>query len=817
MPKRCTVARPPAKGANGASAGSAARKTAASKSAAPKAAAPKGTATAPKGAATALKGKATGTGGRSPASLMVSIEAPGVGPVQIPTGSKLQRAAMEWSWVVRNRARWAGQPDSALRQSVRARAELERLGIDKTALDAFAATDIIQVSVPFVDEPTAWEARVFPWEFVLSSVNRDTLANRPLIVRRLVADGGKAADSGDPAPDPALIVVSAPGRLDKLFFFEAERRLVEANLDGVAVETIEEDSDARIKARIAALKPKAIHLAGVDSYQGASLLKLSTPKRDGFLMADSRGVPRPVASEQLAEILAAGGGGLRMVACNFWNSASRTAAMAVAFGSEAAIGFQDQVDDSTAELFLATFYANWRRCGWKVAPAFEQSLRDVQKGAMSLKGSGVVLWSRRDLLAGRPTADEDAAEPPADRARPARKAAPAARGEALPVLVQDALAVEIRPLEKVNYSLLHNDRSMFETFRITKLVPDTIRGVEVEVVLYVGGDSYPYRISLDMKEAVTDFRKLIRVPLTSTVLRAFRENIRSVVYVGVKVGADVVFQNTWRITLVPVEEWSDDDEGGKWLPSFVMPRDPAVLTVVDAAYPMLRAIRDDGKAAFDGYQSVKPEASGEAKYRTVDGQVTALWSAMTYQFGLRYINPPPSYTKQSQRLRTPSEVLRSRSGTCIDLALLLAACLEYIDIDPVLFLLPGHAFPGFWRTHEFYQQFKLAQETAGGRQAGDTGTQHAAAAADALPSGWVHRTNADASGPVFTEVVARLTTHHVVPLETIGMTSGTAYRDAVKGATNRLGLVEADAMLQSMVDIRAARESSITPLPSDQD
>ena len=461
---------------------------------------------------------------------------------------------------------------------------------------------------------------------------------------------------------------------------------------------IEEDSHERVKARIAALKPKAIHLAGVDSYQGASLLKLETPDADGFLMADSRGVPRPVPSEQLASILTAGGGGgLRLVACNFWNSAARTAAMAVAYGSEASIGFQDQVDDSTAELFLATFYANWRRSEWEIAPAFEQSLRDVQKGAMSLKGSGVVLWSRRDLLAGRLTAEEDAAEAPADRARSARKAAPAARVEAARLAVQDALAVEVRPLDKVNYSLLHNDRSMFETFRVTKLVPDTIRGVEVEVVLYVGGDSYPFRTSLDMKEPITDLRARIRVPLTSTVLRAFRESIRSVIYVGVKVGAEVVFQNTWRVTLVPVEEWSDDDEGGKWLPSFVMPRDPAVVTIVDAAYPIIRAIRDDGQAAFDGYQAVKPGAAGDAKYRTVDGQAKALWSTLTYQFGLRYINPPPAYSERSQRLRTPSEVLRSRSGTCIDLALLLAACLEYIDIYPVLFVLPGHALPGFWR------------------------------------------------------------------------------------------------------------------------
>jgi hypothetical protein len=744
----------------------------------------------------------------------VSIQAPGVDPIAIATGPALQRAAMEWSWVVRNRARWAGEAESVAKQSARSRAELESLGMDHTTLDALAATEIIQVSVPFIDEATAWEARVFPWEFVLSAVNRDPLAKRPLIVRRLVVDDGDVAETGDPAPDPALIVVTAPGLLQRMFSFSAERRLVEANLEGVSVESIEEDSDARVRARIEALKPKAIHLAGLDSYQGASLLKLKTPDHDGFLMADARGVPRPVASEPLAEILTSGGR-LRLVACNFWNSAARTAAMAVAHGSEAAIGFQDQVDDSTAELFLATFYANWRQSNWKIAPAFEQSLRDVKKSGVSLKGAGVVLWSRRDLLAGR-SAGYDEAEAEVARVRPARRA-PAARVETPRLAVQEALSVEARPFQRINYSLLHNDQRMFDTFRLHKLVPDSIRGVEVEVVLYAGGDSYPYRTALEVKDSVTDLRDRIRVPLTSTVLRAFRESIRSVIYVGVRVGGEVLFQDTWRVTLVPVEEWTDDNEGGKWLPSFVLPRDPAVLTVVDAAYPIIRAIREDGQAAFDGYQSINSRAPGDAKYRTVEGQVKALWSALTYQFDLRYINPPPTYSQQSQRLRTPSEVLRSRSGTCIDLALLLAACLEYVDIYPVLFLLPGHALPGYWRDSEFQDTFRQVHSRAREVGVDDSGTdQAAAAAADALPSPWLHRTNADAGGPIYEEITSRLSVHHLVPLETVRMTTGTAYGEAIKGGTAMLGRTTANEMLESMIDIRAARLSNITPLPSDQ-
>ncbi len=67
----------------------------------------------------------------------------------------------------------------------------------------------------------------------------------------------------------------------------------------------------------------------------------------------------------------------------------------------------------------------------------------------------------------------------------------------------------------------------------------------------------------------------------------------------------------------------------------------------------------------------------------------AIWTALVNEYRLQYINPPPAYSEQSQRLRTPSDILASNSGTCIDLALLLASCLEYIDIYPVVVLLVG--------------------------------------------------------------------------------------------------------------------------------
>src|SRR5262249_50194337 len=153
-------------------------------------------------------------------------------------------------------------------------------------------------------------------------------------------------------------------------------------------------------------------------------------------------------------------------------------------------------------------------------------------------------------------------------------------------------------------------------------------------------------------------------------------------YVRVTWDNRIACEVTKSVTLLPVDEWFDDTDKNPWLPSFVLPRDPAVTRIVTAARRHLVTLQDDPVAGFDGYQSVEDEDC-----ESVDTQVQALWTALVQEFRLAYINPPPAYSERNQRLRTPSEILASSSGTCIDLALLLASCLEYVDIYPVVVLL----------------------------------------------------------------------------------------------------------------------------------
>jgi len=239
----------------------------------------------------------------------------------------------------------------------------------------------------------------------------------------------------------------------------------------------------------------------------------------------------------------------------------------------------------------------------------------------------------------------------------------------------------------------------------------------------------------------------------------------------------------------------------------VLPRDPAVSRVIDLSQRYLQALTDDPTAGFDGYQSVEAPAGGKGALECagVDLQVRAIWSALLYETPLSYINPPPTFTDSSQRLRAPSDVVDGHRGTCIDLALLVASCLEYVEIYPTIILLTDHAFPCYWRAEEYYNDFALARSKAVGPVILENGAS--GSAAPPQPESWYY------VKAHFREVLGEITAGRLVPLEATCL----CWRDSFATACEQgLRNLSRRGRFDSMLDIRSARTdefSAVTPLP----
>jgi hypothetical protein len=746
----------------------------------------------------------------------------------------------ELTGLLRERRRWRDVPASADRVARRCRAVLAELGVPDAVLPLMADAGRLEVELGVQQT----DAIKFPWEFVIAESTRDyryANARRSLLIVRHVTDGA-AKDPQEPSS--LLIVESAPGDLGEHYSFASERSCV---VNGLGLDpTILSNPDAdTIRETVERLQPSVVHFTGVDAEQGAELLRRGGGLSEhGVYLRDGDEL-RVTQVTEIAAMLTSAKRRPALVSFNVYNS-SYLANLLVERGALASIGFQDVIDDAVAEKFFAAFYAAWRP-KWDLFAAFDAAWGRLASHARELRGTGISLWGKcsiRDKLvwappiaappaeAGPAIEPETTTRPRAARARSPRAPVAGAPPAPAPVptmpppfppQVGDPLSVLCTAPRRLNYSLLHNNLPLFPEFMLKCAGPQPC-DVSVEVSLHAGVETARYEASFEVKPgdpinlASSDREEAIRVSLTSELARSLAESVYTSIVVNVKCNGHPKLLKTHRVELLAIDEWIDDGLNRQWLPSFVFPRDTAVRQIVDAAQRYLVALADDSGAGFDGYQSFDPDGpTFDDRTLGIDHQVQALWWAIISEFNLAYINPPPTFTEKSQRLRTPSEVLAGRRGTCIDLTLLLAACLEYVDIYPVIFLLKDHAFPGYVRCEQSHDIIRdkfqtvvtqvpaqpppgSATPTPGpGLIAASTGS-----ARNTADFGWV------VPASRFADVMKLVQAGHIVPIETVALTQRTGFQAAVDEGLQNL---RDRRSFESLFDIRLSREGGVTPLP----
>ena len=742
---------------------------------------------------------------------------------------RIVRLAEKWTYRLRSRTRWADDED--IRRDLRTEAleDLDKLGVPKTFVERMASCELAEVELHQWNPEDEAADRIheaaadMPWEYLLSAATRRTGRYRSLLITRLFKST-KAREDVPPPPRRVLFVESAPGRLDDVYGFEDERRRIraatglpqqqekkqETYIGFSSTETL-----SQVHERVLGDVWDALHVSGVDAHQAAWVVEeFYDPESkdaaepvaaedvvpDGMILREANKPERLVPYEELARTLVNPKHLPSLVTLNLYYSGARTAREFVKLGANCAMGFLDEIDDEIAERFFQAFYWEWCRKNKDIPGAFGEAWEKVPND--SLHGTAIVIWmgrsvfdivvdtSRRAKVIAADAAGDGRAIPPASKWRPLR----------------EMLQVELDIPDEINYSLLHNDRALLTKLTLTKLVDDELGDISILIELNLGAQNYPFRCTTQFlrDEPQLALAPMVRIPLTALLPRSLRERVQSTVYVKITCGERIVQESTSRVTLIPVDEWLDDTNNNPWLPSFVLPRDPAILKIMTASRRYLIGIRDDPAAGFDGYQSVDEKA--ENPTAGVDAQVQAIWTALVNEYRLQYINPPPSYSVRNQRLRTPSDILESNTGTCIDLALLIAACLEYVDIFPVLVLLEGHAFVGYWRDQDVHAEFVKVQNVPAEVPAPGGVVARSAAVRFVDQYGWrLTRLH-------YNEIMEYVANGDLVMIEATYLTSASSFAEAMKeGRANMRSRREFDSLL----DVRLARSATppVTPLP----
>jgi len=154
-------------------------------------------------------------------------------------------------------------------------------------------------------------------------------------------------------------------------------------------------------------------------------------------------------------------------------------------------------------------------------------------------------------------------------------------------------------------------------------------------------------------------------------------------------------RNEYKFTNIPAAEiagWSDVYNNDALLACFVTPNDPIVKYYTQNIQEKM----------------LKGESAGVTKdpkeaVRFLTGIYEATRQSHMVYSGTKMI--PESLTdisKFSQSNRLPREVITGNTGLCLELSILYASVLSNAGIDPIIFLVPGHAYPGFKMNGQYY-------------------------------------------------------------------------------------------------------------------
>ena len=736
---------------------------------------------------------------------------------------EFEKLAIRWTNSVRNRHRWRLLDSEAKRHEDRLAAELSvAWKLESAGIEALSRSHLVEVELPPPDVPGAGRAYEFPWEYVLSAATRSRRQQRRMtVVRTLGLSLDEATLSRAQDVARTLFVECAPGQhLREFYNFDAERFLIETHVRGregtehyaaqAEFGCLADPSSEALAEELRRFNPDIIHLVGAGIEEGTARLKFKgidpTPVQGGLFLNSTQG-PVVVGPDTVAELLNGAERAPVMVCFNLDNTTPDPAVQTLDRGALHVVSIRDSLEADFAKLLFSHFFRSWRRSGYgNAVQAFDDAYRTLPDHHGILRGSGIAFWSRHSLIRGY---DSDKV--------PALNGASFDNGSTSSIevdissveAVRNFIHCDIRPIPQMNFSILHNRTDgrgqLFEKFEVLNKTPATLVGLHVVVDLHIGSDRFPYRQSFKIdSESSRDLSEYIRVPLTSELARGIHESVRTSLYVHVSYRDLEVREHTYEVTLSPVNEWQDDNDNGIWLPSFILPRDPAINPLIASAVRYLKAIADKPDRSFHGYLG-----SGGYDESSVAEQVQAIWSTLVHDYQIEYISPPPSYIERSQRLRTPTEVVTGRAGTCIDLALLIAACLEYIDLYPVIVLFKGHACVGYWNSPDASVQFVDAGVDTDAELRGESVATPAPDVRGSTPApeheefGWIVR-DAD-------EFERFLDSRALTLIETVNVTKRLGFGDSLLTRDD----VDASAGYQFdyMVDLKNARKHKVTPLP----
>ena len=245
----------------------------------------------------------------------------------------------------------------------------------------------------------------------------------------------------------------------------------------------------------------------------------------------------------------------------------------------------------------------------------------------------------------------------------------------------------------VNFAMQQNYVPIIKKLIVKNLSEEDIK--DIDVIISVEPDfAYEWSTRIEIIPALQAIEiDAVNIKLSPNFLYSLTEKMAGTIAVKLKRGDEILADRMQEIDILAYDEWSGTLIMPEIISAFVTPNHPKITEIIIKSKQIMQKWIES--SAFTGYQSKNPN--------TVKMQMAAIYAALQKE-NISYCMPPPSYETIGQRVRLCDSILEQKMGTCLDLSLLYASCLEAVGLSSMIIFLKGHAFAGCWLEDECFAE-----------------------------------------------------------------------------------------------------------------
>lgn len=255
--------------------------------------------------------------------------------------------------------------------------------------------------------------------------------------------------------------------------------------------------------------------------------------------------------------------------------------------------------------------------------------------------------------------------------------------------------------EFLNLSMYQNQITFLSNLMLSSKSDQILEKIRIEIDTD-GAWMEPYSYEL----AYLPVGLSVKIPTDKIIVKPIyfiqlSEVERSTFQIRVYQDENLLTEEVVSIALQPLSYFGGFNTLPELLVSYITPNHPYIYAVKNKAIAYLE--QQNLPVKFEGYQATDPSRILE--------MMRAIYHALQAQ-EIVYSALPPSFEQNGQRLRLVDIIAKKRFGNCIDISLLYAACLEAINLNPIIIVTKGHAFVGCWLHQDRFSQIINEDKTA---------------------------------------------------------------------------------------------------------